>query len=543
MSKHYCKGAGDEGRVKAPGGGSSAHSSAAGTAAAREAETAEAMQAKIESFLSGAAKPAALEYGDDLLPMTKGEWSTEIQSGRLLFHVLTSKRSLSRRVLAVDRSQGGALACTVERFGGKKQKLSLLDLNRAQSAPRTLRGRRVNFGERFRRMLQRQFPGWELAMLSAEMDLSRSLSPVFPRAIIERNGRRMAAMGCPSAEDEAAMLTFALVWHDLVRRRIEAGRHTPQAVPLHLFLPEDAGVLTAQRLRWLRGGPMVECRLFRYNEDGAAGEVDPADLGNLETEVAQPKTACELSEMDRALLDGLEERWQVRAATTANGGLSLRIHGLEFARWEAGSFLTSATLSPRGNLAPERPLTREEVSELARGVARRREAVAANRRDSMRRRAPESWLDSAVRANIECVEARLVPERVYGEVLTRSGIAVGRADLLAITRAGELAVLELKASEDIQLPLQALDYWARIAWHGKRGELDHLFPGMAVSKERPRLLLVAPAISFHPTTGTLLRYFSPEVSVERIGINLDWQQGLKVVMRLSGGSAPQSHGA
>jgi hypothetical protein len=54
--------------------------------------------------------------------------------------------------------------------------------------------------------------------------------------------------------------------------------------------------------------------------------------------------------------------------------------------------------------------------------------------------------------------------------------------------------------------------------------------------------LIAPAIAFHPTTDTLLRYFSPEVRVERIGINLDWQQGLKVVMRLTGSSTPQSHG-
>jgi hypothetical protein len=541
VSKHYCKGAGEEERAQAAGGGSSSCSGAAG-AAAREAETGEEMQAKIESFLCGAAKPAALEYGDDLLPMTRGEWSTEIQSGRLLFHVLTRERSLSRRILAVDRPQRGALACIVERFGGKKQKLSLLDLNQPQAGPRTLRGQRANFGERFRRMLQRQFPGWELTILSAEMDLSRSLSPVFPRAIIERNGRQMAAMGCPTGEEEAAMLAFALVWHDLVRRRAGTSRDLPQAVPLHLFLPEHAGVLTAQRLRWLRGGPGLECRLFRYNEDGAAGEVDPGDLGNLETEVAQPKTGGELSEMDRELLAGLEARWQVRAVPKADGALSLRIHGLEFARWEAGKFFTSAALSPRGSLLPERPLTREEVSALAGGLARRRAAEARNRRDPLYRRGPEAWLDSAVRANLECVDARLIPERVYGEVLTRSGIAVGRADLLAITRAGELEVLELKASEDIHLPLQALDYWARIAWHAERGELDHLFPGVAVSREKPRLLLIAPAISFHTTTGTLLGYFSPEVQVERIGINLDWQQGLKVVMRLSGASAPQSHG-
>jgi hypothetical protein len=36
-------------------------------------------------------------------------------------------------------------------------------------------------------------------------------------------------------------------------------------------------------------------------------------------------------------------------------------------------------------------------------------------------------------------------------------------DVLAVTREGRLAVLELKAEKDIHLPLQGLDYWSRVA--------------------------------------------------------------------------------
>ena len=61
----------------------------------------------------------------------------------------------------------------------------------------------------------------------------------------------------------------------------------------------------------------------------------------------------------------------------------------------------------------------------------------------------------------------LLPERLHGEVLAQSGLSSGRADLLAISREGRLTVLELKAGEDIHLPLQALDYWMRIAWHSR----------------------------------------------------------------------------
>jgi hypothetical protein len=45
-------------------------------------------------------------------------------------------------------------------------------------------------------------------------------------------------------------------------------------------------------------------------------------------------------------------------------------------------------------------------------------------------------------------------------------------DVLTVTREGRLAVLELKADEDIHLSLQGLDYWSRVTWHHARGEFQ-----------------------------------------------------------------------
>ena len=69
-------------------------------------------------------------------------------------------------------------------------------------------------------------------------------------------------------------------------------------------------------------------------------------------------------------------------------------------------------------------------------------------------------------------------------------------DVLTVTREGRLAVLELKADEDIQLPLQGLDYWSRVAWHHARGELQRFgyFPARELSSESPLLFLAAPAL-------------------------------------------------
>ena len=105
--------------------------------------------------------------------------------------------------------------------------------------------------------------------------------------------------------------------------------------------------------------------------------------------------------------------------------------------------------------------------------------------------------------------------------------------LLAVERGGRLAVLELKASEDVHLPLQALDYWMRVKWHLDRGEFGAkgYFPGIELHNQAPRLLLVSPALDFHPSNESVLRYFSPRVPVERVGVGLEWRKELKVMLR------------
>ena len=57
--------------------------------------------------------------------------------------------------------------------------------------------------------------------------------------------------------------------------------------------------------------------------------------------------------------------------------------------------------------------------------------------------------------------------------------------------------------------------------------------------EPPRLLLVSPSLEFHPTTEAVLRYFSPQIELQRIGLGVEWRKGLEVMFRLSGAQRPQ----
>jgi hypothetical protein len=106
-------------------------------------------------------------------------------------------------------------------------------------------------------------------------------------------------------------------------------------------------------------------------------------------------------------------------------------------------------------------------------------------------------------------------------------------DLLTVTHAGRLAVIEVKADDDLHLPLQALDYWCRVRQlQRERAFHQHgYFRGIELSEQPPLLFLIAPALRIHPATDTVLRYLSPEIPWEVIGINEDWRKGRKVILR------------
>ena len=106
-------------------------------------------------------------------------------------------------------------------------------------------------------------------------------------------------------------------------------------------------------------------------------------------------------------------------------------------------------------------------------------------------------------------------------------------DVLTTTHNDRLAIVELKADEDIHLPLQGLDYWSRVQWHHSRSEFPRFgyFAGHELSADQPLLFLVAPALHIHPATDTLLSYLSPEIEWEFVGIDERWREGVKVVFR------------
>ena len=163
--------------------------------------------------------------------------------------------------------------------------------------------------------------------------------------------------------------------------------------------------------------------------------------------------------------DGARDRIEVRASSATEVGLLL--HGLEFARVRHGAAAQSFAREDEvsfGAGANETPLT-EENEALCRELCARLFSSRypdGSHNDPLFRMHPEHWLESRLRAGLAELLPGLRGDLLYTQVPAISRGDRGLLDLLTLDRNGRLVVIELKANEDLHLPLQALDYWIRV---------------------------------------------------------------------------------
>lgn len=476
----------------------------------------------IESFIASCTEPALAEPGEELMHISQDNFSLQAAHGCLQLQAWSERRNLVRRVTGIDQATRGKLVLFVERFGKRPGTLSLLDLQRPAGQDATLKSERLEFREQFHLFLRRQFPMYRIAELSTEADLEHSLSPAFPRALLQQGSQRWAAIGAsPDPFHAERVLTFGLIWLDYLRFR----EPDFPVQGLILYLPAGHEKLTCLRLLFLNPAA-AQYAVFIYDGQAYEAKADLKDYGNLNTrlEPCRRRVPGLLDETTSAILEVLG----AESVLLSDGELSLRVNGLEFAR-TAGTDLLLGIHRKR----TAGPSQLDEIVTTVEHLAELRSAGAVDRQNPLYLANPEAWLESQVRSHIEEIDARLLPEPLYGQVPSFASVDRGVLDLLAAERDGRLAVIELKASQDIHLPLQALDYWMRVKWHLDRAEFrtHGYFPKLELNPQPPRLLLVSPALDFHPANERVMRFFSPSIPVERVGVGLQWRKELKVMSR------------
>ncbi len=472
------------------------------------------VRAQVEGFLSRARRPALIEPGEPLLALDSGHYILEEHSTHVTLQAWDDTRNLVRKISGVERVERGKLSLLVRHFAGREGAMHLVDLAHPRTHEWERRGARMVFRERFRGMLEREFPAWRMAELSCEPDLQHTLSATFPRALLRRGSAGIAAIGAPpECTDFPTLLSFGLIWLDYVRMR------DPRLVveTLTFWAPSPVAPLLSFYLPLFHAAA-TRFGMYLYSEEDFAVLLDPSNYGNVATQLEMRRTPSELPA-------GIQH---AETVALTDGTLSLRVNGLEFARYKDGKL---------GN--GREPMSFSEARAIAANLYALRNAQAP-RGTLVYQQNPEAWLEAAVRSHLSVIDASLVAEPVYGQVPAIAGQDRTILDLLAVDGHGRLAVLELKASQDLHLPLQALDYWLRVKWHLDRGEFSRFgyFPGTELRRDPPRLFLIAPSLEFHPATETILKYLTPEVDVTRIGLSADWREKPRVMFRLVGAERP-----
>jgi len=490
-------------------------------------ELAQELTDSLREFL--AAGPVEIrENADRVTPTSDISWELRGPGEKPLLHLWAEQYNLTRRVLAITEHSERRLALAVERVGHHKpERLEFLRIDFDKSA-RALR--REQFCARFKRILAEQFPDETLESFTISPDLEHSLSGNYARGISAGKAGRTAILAVPEEESQESIensLTYGLLW---LERSRQSSRFSGIRA-LRLIVPKGNIAAIAHRLAALH--PQVGVEL--YVNDPAletVTRVDPRDAGNISTWLVSCKETQSLLDRARPALEpilALAPKAISIHASPHTHELFLRFRGLPFARWTDGEVF----IYRKGNWEKIVEHPQKQLKEVMRDLEIHRSPVATDSRHALYRAQAERWLESIVREDISRIDAVLDGRFVYSQVFTQAGGEHGILDLLTVTRTGRLAIVELKASEHIHLPVQAADYWLRIRRHLAQGDFTKYgyFPGLQLQTTAPIVYLVAPALRFHPATDTLLRYLTPELEVVRVGLAESWRRGMQVVMR------------
>ena len=467
------------------------------------------------------------------------------------------------RTVVEVRPRAQSLRLMTRRMGVVKPQALELVPSCDRRTPTARDAARRNYQRLLQRVLTRAFIGSKVDGLRSAMDLEHSFGPAYVRGRLLRGTFAEAVIGVSETESAPTVegvLTLGILWLDYCRQAAadQGRRHFGG---LKVIVPAGAWRTTAERMAWLNHAA-ADFQLFTLDERSEELlPIDFRDTGNLESRLVHAFSASAAVERCQAGVDRLMNllplaaRDRVEVCASSASETCLLLHGLEFARVRHGMAAHSFTRQTEitfGAGANETPLTPENESHCRELFARLIQSRHPDgvHTDALFRMQPERWLESRLRCNIDELLPNLRGDLLLSQVPALASGDRGMLDLLTLDRDGRLAVIELKADEDLHLPMQALDYWIRVralnqdrqAVAGNSRPLSAFerqgyFAGAEVSPLPPRLSLAAPALRIHPANEPVLRYFSPQVEWELIAISEHWRRELKVVFRKRSGDA------
>lgn len=394
------------------------------------------------------------------------------------------------------------------------------------NSPGRLRFSRRQFRPQFLQALKRHQHPWRIERVLARTDRNRHQSAAFLRVLLSSLGQQprfrpvVAAYPLPGSEVPERLLTSAILWWDGLcasgcrieglhfyipsawsRRVVELFKHL--ALPISCFCYREDSLGCSEAFRKIYPLSLLSSRVRSpYVIYPYAGPV-PKELQKLQVDhpdlqLLYRKKRWELSWRGYPLvwqeLDGL---WFGRGP------------GVKLQRWN-----------------------RNRLERFIQELRRLRNPASPDPACPEYRWGPERWLESLLLQNHRLIDPDFGQE-VYSQVPTDMGGQRQVIDALTATRQGRLSVIEIKASQDLGLLFQGMDYWDRVEHHLRRRDFQNAgyFPGQELTLDPPLLYLVAPVFDFHRINAVLRRYVSTKLPLRCVGINSDWRAGVRVLRR------------
>jgi hypothetical protein len=498
------------------------------------AQTPEEIADLVTGYIAENPNAVVVEDGKMLFDFSTAHYSAAPERDRCLLQIWSEESNMVRRATSAE-VKNGILKLSVVRFGQPKPSRMEICSQAERQSPSALKAMRAAYQRTLERAVARLFPGWKLERLTTSADLEHSFGAVCARGLLRRGQEQIALVGCGQGESQSTIdnsVAVAVLWLDYCRQHLAENSH---AGALALFAPEGRAHTVQLRLSHFNR-QAAQWRLFSLDEHTEqAEELDLATELNLSTHLVQCTNREQTLERFGKSIQRMSSLCpRVDAVVQSSSAVSFRFHGLEFAR---------ATMEPDRHFriserivfgaAPAEYEWNDDTEPLLVKLIERLllKRVGRDHTHPFYRLQPERWLQSVVERDITLLDARLDSALLYSQVPAFAASDRAVIDLLGITRDGRLAVIELKATEDFHLPVQGLDYWARVRQHHRRGDFPRFgyFPGRILSERDPILILAAPALHVHPSTATMLRYFSPELEWKLVGLDERWRDGIRVV--------------
>ena len=498
----------------------------------------DSLASTLRDFLAGASGAVVLEDHVVAFDLAQSRYSISGEHNKCLLHLWSAERNIVRRILDLE-VKPEMLRLQVQRLGQTKPSKLEICRQRDHRTPTAKRAARMSYHRLLQRVMERQFSGYAVAELRNSVDLERSFGPIYARGLLRRGQSAYAVLGVNAQETQSsidAALTFGILWLDLCRQNW-AGKALVEG--LKLFVPAGCAGLVSERAALLDPAA-AKWKIYELDErQDDLRELDLEDRGNRSSRLVHAPDEAALQErFAEAIVYVHQLMPEVEVVALSAAEIAFRHRGLEFARARLGHEPGSFRAAPEivfGVGSEEKVLNEnngEAFRRLVRSIGEVRHAEGPRDHPLWRMRS-ERWLESLAAKDISAIDERLDTACLYSQVPAFASADRGVIDVLTTTRDGRLAVIELKADEDIHLPLQGLDYWTRVASHHAQGDFQRFgyFPGRELSSEAPLLVLVAPALHIHPATDTLLRYISPKIEWTLAAVDEDWRQGVRVVFR------------